>query len=91
MQSLIRGLCKLEPRDRLGYQKNGFGDIRKQRWYQGFDWRGLRSHQISSPIDVDVKNPLDTKNFENQTEDPINVAEDQKIIAKGTRDWDDSF
>ena len=88
---MIRSLCRPDPRDRLGCQKGGFGDVRKQRFYQGFDWKGLRSHRITSPIEVDVTSPTDTKNFEVIREDTINEIEDRKLIAKGKPNWDADF
>ena len=93
LQILIRALCKLEPRDRLGYQKGRFGDVRKQKWYQGFDWQGLRARRIASPFDIQVNSQTDTKYFENVVkEEPINKAEDLKIIQKAKDlEWDLSF
>jgi len=89
---LIRGLCKTEPHDRLGFQKGGFGDVRKQRWFQGFDWQGLRSHRMKSPIEVEVKSPTDTNNFEFFKEEPVDFKEEEKILSEGSStNWEESF
>ena len=89
---MIRGLCKTEPHDRLGFQKAGFGDVRKHRWFQGFDWQGLRSHRLISPIEIEVKSPTDTNNFDIFDEVPVNLKEERKILAEvSSSDWDSSF
>ncbi|CAK8686339.1 unnamed protein product [Clavelina lepadiformis] len=88
---LVRALCRLEPRDRLGYQKGGVNDIRKQRWFQGFDWQGLRAGRIDAPFKPDVRNPMDTKHFDHVEEDKVDIEEDLKIIAKAKFGWDENF
>ena len=45
-ESLIKSLCRQDPAERIGYQRNGINDIRKHRWFQGFDWDGCRSQKI---------------------------------------------
>ena len=37
----------------MGYnihKYSGVNDIRKHRWFQGFDWEGLRSEKIVAPF-----------------------------------------
>ena len=91
MQVLIRGLCKVEPRQRLGYQRGGIIDIRKQRWFQGFDWLGLKDQRIPPPFDPDVKNPTDTKHFEKIYEESFDKKEDKKLLKDANLIWADMF
>lgn len=88
---MIRGLCKFEPRDRLGYQKGGFADVRKQRWFQGFDWQGLRSVRLISPFEIEVESATDTTNFEYFEEEKFDVEEDRQIIEDSFMDWEKVF
>ena len=48
--AIIKKFCKENPSERLGYQKDGILDIRKHRWYQGFDWDGLENRTLAPPI-----------------------------------------
>ncbi len=47
---LIKKLCKDNPSERLGYQKDGIDDIRKHKWFDGFYWEGLRNRTLTPPI-----------------------------------------
>ncbi|KAJ3610689.1 hypothetical protein NHX12_022781 [Muraenolepis orangiensis] len=43
---LIRRLCRLKPVERLGNKKNGILDIKKHKWFQGFNWEGLKQQRL---------------------------------------------
>ncbi|XP_039276964.1 cGMP-dependent protein kinase, isozyme 1 isoform X2 [Nilaparvata lugens] len=64
-QCLIKRLCKDAPAERLGAQKGGINDIRKNKWFQGFDWDGLRNRTLVPPIVPQIHSPTDTSNFDN--------------------------
>ncbi|XP_059802406.1 cGMP-dependent protein kinase 2 [Hypanus sabinus] len=61
---LIRRLCKVNPTERLGNKKNGINDIRKQKWFQGFDWEGLRTRKMKSLLKRELKGPTDHSYFD---------------------------
>uniref|UniRef100_A0A3Q3GHM6 cGMP-dependent protein kinase n=1 Tax=Kryptolebias marmoratus TaxID=37003 RepID=A0A3Q3GHM6_KRYMA len=70
---LIRRLCKINPVERLGNKKNGVLDIKKHKWFQGFNWDGLRCRQLLSPLRRQLKGPMDHSYFDvfpPDTEDP---------------------
>ena len=52
---LIKSLCRQEPSERLGYQKGGVNDIRKHKWFGGFDWDGFHAQRVPAPILPDVQ------------------------------------
>ena len=54
-ESIIKSLCRQEPSERIGYQKAGVTDIRKHRWFQGFDWEGLRAESLQAPMTPVIK------------------------------------
>ncbi|XP_029496623.1 cGMP-dependent protein kinase 2-like [Oncorhynchus nerka] len=61
---LIRRLCKLNPVDRLGNKKNGILDIKKHKWFQGFNGEGLRCQKLISPLKRELKGPMDHSHFD---------------------------
>ncbi|XP_060557265.1 cGMP-dependent protein kinase 1-like isoform X4 [Ruditapes philippinarum] len=73
---LIKKLCRDNPTERLGYGKNGIVDIKKNKWFQGFDWDGLVKRSMVPPLvpkeDTQsrfldfkqVKGPADYSNFD---------------------------
>lgn len=63
-QGLIKKLCKDIPSERLGCQRGGIQDIKKHKWFQGFDWDGLIKQTLPAPIQQTVRSPSDTSNFD---------------------------
>ncbi|XP_053673638.1 cGMP-dependent protein kinase, isozyme 1-like [Anopheles nili] len=62
--SLIKRLCRDVPSERLGYQRGGVQDIKKHKWFQGFDWDGLIALTLKSPLQPNLHGPLDMSNFD---------------------------
>lgn len=62
--NLIKSLCRDVPAERLGYQRGGVQEIKKHKWFQGFDWDGLIIKTLPSPIKNPVESPIDTSNFD---------------------------
>ncbi|XP_058168096.1 cGMP-dependent protein kinase, isozyme 1 [Anopheles ziemanni] len=62
--SLIKRLCRDVPSERLGYQRGGVQDIKKYKWFQGFDWDGLVALTLKSPLQPNLHGPLDMSNFD---------------------------
>uniref|UniRef100_A0AAY4D139 cGMP-dependent protein kinase n=1 Tax=Denticeps clupeoides TaxID=299321 RepID=A0AAY4D139_9TELE len=67
--NLIKKLCRDNPSERLGNLKNGVKDIQKHKWFEGFNWEGLRKGTLTPPIIPDVSSPTDTSNFDSFPED----------------------
>ncbi|XP_046753310.1 cGMP-dependent protein kinase, isozyme 2 forms cD4/T1/T3A/T3B isoform X1 [Diprion similis] len=62
--ALIKKLCRDNPAERLGYQKGGISEIQKHKWFDGFNWEGLRARTLEPPIMPRVRNATDTTNFD---------------------------
>ncbi|KAG8435073.1 hypothetical protein GDO86_013148 [Hymenochirus boettgeri] len=72
-EDLIRRLCRINPAERLGNRKSGISDIRKHKWFQGFNWEGLRNRKLISPLKREIKGITDHSYFDNflpEAEDP---------------------
>uniref|UniRef100_A0A9J2PGN9 cGMP-dependent protein kinase n=1 Tax=Ascaris lumbricoides TaxID=6252 RepID=A0A9J2PGN9_ASCLU len=82
--ALVKKLCKDNPGERLGSGSGGVGDIRKHRWFMGFDWEGLRSRTLKAPIMPKVSSPADVSNFDN-------YPPDQDIPPDEFSGWDEGF
>ncbi|KAM7370303.1 hypothetical protein PAMP_009863 [Pampus punctatissimus] len=67
--NLIKKLCRDNPSERLGNLKNGVKDIQKHKWFEGFNWEGLRKGTLSPPLIPAVSSPTDTSNFDSFPED----------------------
>ncbi|KAL7827357.1 hypothetical protein SRHO_G00330750 [Serrasalmus rhombeus] len=81
---LIKRLCRENPTERLG-QRNGVKDIRGHKWFEGFDWLGLRDGSHAPPIVPNVHSLLDrgadSSSSENHTD--LSPVDDS--------DWDKDF
>ncbi|XP_055010018.1 cGMP-dependent protein kinase 1-like [Boleophthalmus pectinirostris] len=76
--NLIKRLCRDNPSERLGNQKNGIKDIQKHKWFEGFNWEGLRQGTIDSPFTPSVEGPLDNSNFDYFPEDTEEPPADEE-------------
>ncbi|XP_040914342.1 cGMP-dependent protein kinase 1-like isoform X1 [Toxotes jaculatrix] len=76
--NLIKRLCRDNPSERLGNQKNGVKDIQKHKWFEGFNWDGLRQGTMDSPFTPMVDGPLDNSNFDYFPEDTDGPPPDEE-------------
>ncbi|KAM9808839.1 cGMP-dependent protein kinase 1 isoform X3 [Syngnathus typhle] len=67
--NLIKKLCRDNPSERLGNLKNGVKDIQKHKWFEGFNWEGLKKGTLIPPIIPNVTSAVDTSNFDSFPED----------------------
>ncbi|XP_041566549.1 cGMP-dependent protein kinase, isozyme 1 isoform X2 [Drosophila elegans] len=61
---LIKRLCRDVPSERLGYQTGGIQDIKKHKWFLGFDWDGLSSQLLIPPFVRPIAHPTDVRYFD---------------------------
>ena len=83
-EMLIKSLCRQEASERLGYQKAGISDIKKHKWFGGFDWDGFNKQGVPAPILPDVRDPME--NAEKSTKlDPMSHIPSENSC------WDNDF
>ncbi|XP_043597659.1 cGMP-dependent protein kinase, isozyme 2 forms cD5/T2 isoform X3 [Bombus pyrosoma] len=83
--ALIKKLCRDNPAERLGYQKGGISEIQKHKWFDGFNWEGLRSRTLAPPIMPRVQSATDTTNFDEYPPDSDPLPPDD------LSGWDNDF
>uniref|UniRef100_A0A0K0FYZ6 cGMP-dependent protein kinase n=1 Tax=Strongyloides venezuelensis TaxID=75913 RepID=A0A0K0FYZ6_STRVS len=82
--TFVKKLCKDNPAERLGIGVGGINEIRKNRWFMGFDWEGLRSRTAKPPILPRIENPADHRNFDS-------YEVDNDIPPDEFSGWDEGF
>ncbi|OAF63963.1 hypothetical protein A3Q56_08335, partial [Intoshia linei] len=83
-KKLIIKLCRDNPSDRLGYT-DGLVGIRKNKWFESFNWESLENQTMQAPITPKIKNQIDLSNFDEYTEDNTEYPE------VDTSAWDTQF
>jgi len=84
-KELIKKLCRDNSAERLGYQKGGIRDIQKHKWFDGFNWEGLRMRSLNPPIMPTIQSHLDTSNFDEYPMDNDGTPPDD------VTGWDEKF
>jgi len=84
-KELIKKLCRDNSAERLGYQKGGIRDIQKHKWFDGFNWEGLRQRTLQVPIKPNIQSHLDTSNFDEYPMDQDGAPPDD------VSGWDEHF
>ncbi|KAF8767214.1 cGMP-dependent protein kinase like protein [Argiope bruennichi] len=83
--NLIKRLCRDNPAERIGYQKGGIKELQKHKWFDGFNWDGLKNRNLVPPILPRVRHCIDTSNFDNYPPDTSGLPVDD------VTGWDSEF
>jgi len=63
-RNFVKKLCRRRPIDRLGGNGRGVQQIRKDPFFTGFDWEGLKTQTLQPPFIPKIESHLDTSNFD---------------------------
>lgn len=88
VEDLIQRFFVLDPAKRLGSLARGVNDIFAHTWFSEIDFGELRQKEIQAPWTPNIKDALDTGNFESwdhledktKTANPIISEEQQRIF-----------
>ncbi|XP_060063493.1 cGMP-dependent protein kinase 1-like [Ylistrum balloti] len=84
-QNLIKKLCRETPSERLGFGRGGVREIQKHKWFEGFNWDGLKKRSHKPPISPSIKGTTDTSNFDDYPEEEDDPPPDD------VTGWDKDF
>mmetsp|Transcript_45798 Transcript_45798/g.85081 ORF Transcript_45798/g.85081 Transcript_45798/m.85081 type:complete len:168 (+) Transcript_45798:778-1281(+) len=76
VRDLVKKVLVVRPSNRLGSLAGGDKDIRRQEWFDDFDFDGLMRKEIKAPWVPKLKDPLDVSNFDNW--DHLDTPPDKK-------------
>ncbi|XP_032372904.1 cGMP-dependent protein kinase 1 isoform X2 [Etheostoma spectabile] len=74
--SVIKKLCRSNPSERLGGQRNGAKAIQKHEWFEGFNWDGLCKATLSPPLIPKARDPLESRTCDCYTEGSVDPCTD---------------
>jgi len=66
---LIKQLLKNEPSERLPMRSGGVANIKSHKWFESFDWEGMKNLKLDAPYVPVVKSKKDLANFSARKED----------------------
>lgn len=79
---LVSKLMHANPSKRMGVLRGGTEDIKKVKWFGGFDWGRLLKKDLTPPIIPNCKSANDTRNFDQYPEEDVSAPD---------TDWDPDF
>ena len=68
IEDLITSCLNKHPEKRIG--AGNISQIREHSWFNGVDWEAMQRREIDPPIKPEVKDPLDTENFNTNGNEP---------------------
>lgn len=87
-KDIVGRLLKVRPTKRLGIIKGGAELLKKQPWFNGFDWSSLKEKRMTAPIKPTVKSFDDLDNFAAEVVDEENFKFN---LADVDMSWADEF
>merc|ERR1712187_606769 len=87
VETLLRGNCSNKPADRPPMKKGGSDNVKRHKWYEGFDWAKFENMTMDVPYKPKVDNPKDMRNFSASRDDMP-----PQVPYKDPKDgWDKNF
>lgn len=87
-KKIVQALLTRQPERRASMVAGTPNDIRKQAWFQGFDWEALERKTMSAPWKPDLENETDGKYFQTVTKDDVVEFESWKDVPPASS-WEE--
>ena len=85
-QSLLKGLLKFNPNERLGHGKEGVNQIKEHPFFKDIDWEMLWEKKVNPPMKPSVKSINDLRYFDKCfIDEKIDIKDDNKTASDKTR------
>lgn len=82
LKELLKNMLQVDLSKRFGNLKNGVGDIKHSKWFQGVDWIAIYGKKVPSPFMPKSKGAGDTSNFDDYEEEVIRVASTERCAKE---------
>jgi len=86
IRELIQGFLRVRPIKRIGVRRGGIELIRRNPFFDGFNWKQLQRQKMKAPIQNKVRNVKDMSNFEK-----VRVTCSETTPVRKEDDFDDLF
>lgn len=87
-KDILEGLLAKKPNRRLGVTIGGADNVKKHKWFEGFDFEALIERRLKAPFIKPVKNNQDLTNFEEDSDDD---DDDYDEYDEPKHTWDNVF
>lgn len=87
LRTYIRHMCDPDPAERLAMKKGDADNIEKHPWYEGFDWKAMKSLKVPPPYVPQVASNTDMENFRSKDEIRPEFAD----YVDDESGWDEDF
>ena len=88
LEDLITKCLIKQPQKRIG--ANNISLIKEHPWFKSIDWKLMEQQKVEPPINPDVKDPLDTDNFNANKKEP-KLTEISKLNQNILKKYENKF
>ena len=85
-KDLVRKLLVVDRTKRIGNLRNGAEDVKTHRWFKEVDWEEVRSRKVKPPYIPKVKSEGDTSNFEDYSDENLEL---EPVTEREAKVFDD--
>eukprot|EP00929_Paragymnodinium_shiwhaense_P118407 TRINITY_DN90328_c0_g1_i1.p1 TRINITY_DN90328_c0_g1~~TRINITY_DN90328_c0_g1_i1.p1 ORF type:complete len:843 (+),score=225.14 TRINITY_DN90328_c0_g1_i1:93-2531(+) len=69
LREILKDLLRKDPARRLPMRAGGTANVKRHKWYEGFNWKGMQNQTLQPSYVPVVNSPTDRRNFRAKKED----------------------